>query len=286
MRVLVTGGAGFIGSNLIKRLLTDGHEVSSIDDYSTGFLQNEVAGCQYIRANCMFLWALPAEKYDVIFHLAALARIAPSFDKPSQTFDANVVGTQRILEYARTMNAKVVYAGSSSRWHDPASSPYATSKYMGEQLCKMYRKSFGSNTHIARFYNVYGPNEIVGGEYATVIGIWRQQIKNGQSITIVGDGEQRRDFTHIDDIVDGLVRIMTTEYSHDDAWELGTGINYSINQIYEFFKERFGSPCVHLPDRNGNYRTTLRKHDDALDYLDWTPRDQLREYIMGLDLQE
>jgi UDP-glucose 4-epimerase len=239
MRVLVTGGAGFIGSNLIKRLLTDGHEVSSIDDYSTGFLQNEVAGCQYIRANCMFLWALPAEKYDVIFHLAALARIAPSFDKPSQTFDANVVGTQRILEYARTMNAKVVYAGSSSRWHDPASSPYATSKYMGEQLCKMYRKSFGSNTHIARFYNVYGPNEIVGGEYATVIGIWRQQIKNGQPITIVGDGEQRRDFTHIDDIVDGLVRIMTTEYSHDDAWELGTGINYSVNQIYEYL---FGSP--------------------------------------------
>ena len=283
MRILVSGGVGFIGSNLIKRLLNEGHEVHCIDDYSTGSVENQVEGCQYKIACCNFLF-LPTEKYDVIFHLAALARIAPSFEKPQQTFDANVAGTQRMLEYARSMNAKFIYAGSSSRWHDPTSSPYATSKYLGEQLCQMYRKSFGSKIQIARFYNVYGPNEIVGGEYATVIGIWRRQVKNGEPITIVGDGEQRRDFTHVSDIVDGLVRIMTTEHFHDDAWELGTGINYSINQIYEFFKERFGSPCVHLPDRKGNYKTTLREHDDALDILGWKPRDQLREYIMSLDL--
>jgi UDP-glucose 4-epimerase len=285
MRILVSGGVGFIGSNLIKHLLADKHEVHSIDNYSTGFLHNEVPGCRYIRSNCIFIGSILAdEKYDVIFHLAALARISPSFEKPNETFDANVIGTQRILEYARKMDAKVIYAGSSSRWHDPTSSPYATSKYLGEQLCQMYRKSFGSKIQIARFYNVYGPNEIVDSDYATVIGIWRHQVKNVEPITIIGDGEQRRDFTHVDDIVDGLIRIMTTEHFHEDAWELGTGINYSINQVYEFFKERFGSHCINLPDKKGNYRTTLRERDDALDILGWKPRDQLRDYISSLKI--
>jgi UDP-glucose 4-epimerase len=220
--------------------------------------------------------------FAVIFHLAALARIQPSFTHPSETFRSNVVGTEAVLEFARSIGASIVYAGSSSRWHDPKKSPYAMSKYLGEELCKMYRQSLGCKIQIARFYNVYGPGEIIDGEYSTVIGIWRRQIRDGEPITIVGDGEQRRDFTHVDDIVDGLCRIMVSPEYHPDAWELGTGVNYSINELYAMFQERFKCRRINLPDLPGNYRITLREHGDALDKLGWTPVDRLRTYISEL----
>jgi UDP-glucose 4-epimerase len=122
------------------------------------------------------------------------------------------------------------------------------------------------------------------GDYSTVIGVWRRQIRDREQITIIGDGEQRRDFTHVDDIVDGLLRIMDTEYFHDDAWELGTGVNYSINELYAMFSERFGPLCsrVNVPDLPGNYRVTLREHEDALEKLGWAPVDRLRTYVSEL----
>jgi UDP-glucose 4-epimerase len=285
MKILVTGGVGFIGSNLIRRLLSDGHSVCSLDNYSTGKEENEVSGCKYYRCDLTDISTIMDRDFDVIFHLAALARIQPSFTHPSETFRSNVLGTEAVLEFARTIGAAVVYAGSSSRWHDPRKSPYAMSKYLSEELCKMYRQSFGCNIQIARFYNVYGPGEIMDGDYATVIGVWRRQIRYRDPLTVVGDGEQRRDFTHVDDIVDGLVRIMNTEYYHDDAWELGTGVNYSINELYVMFSDRFGSICsrVDLPDLPGNYRITLREHGDALEKLGWAPVDRLRTYISGLE---
>ena len=284
MKVLVTGGVGFIGSNLIYRLIKDGHIVCSLDNYSTGKYENEMNGCTYYRYDLTDISMIMDRDFDVIFHLAALARIQPSFSHPSETFKSNVVGTEAVLEFARTIGAKVIYAGSSSRWHDPRKSPYAMSKYLGEELCKMYRQSLGCKIQIARFYNVYGPGEIMDGDYATVIGIWRRQIMDGEPITIVGDGEQRRDFTHVYDIVDGLVRIMNTEHYHDDAWELGTGVNYSINELYDMFAERFGSLCgrSNTPDLPGNYRITFREHDDALEKLGWKPVDRLRTYISEL----
>ena len=284
MKVLVTGGVGFIGSNLIRRLLKDGHAVCSVDNYSTGKAENEVPGCNYYRCELTDIGTIMDRDFDFIFHLAALARIQPSFTHPSETFRSNVVGTEAVLEFARTIGAEVLYAGSSSRWHDPKKSPYAMSKYLGEELCKMYRQSLGCKIQIARFYNVYGPGEIMEGDYATVVGVWRRQIRDGEPITIIGDGEQRRDFTHIDDIVDGLCRIMGTEYFHEDAWELGTGVNYSINELYAMFSQRFGSLCsrVDLPDLPGNYRVTLREHGDALEKLGWAPLDRLRTYISGL----
>ena len=285
MRIFVTGGAGFIGSNLIARLISDGHDVVSIDNYITGNVANEVPGCQYINADIRTDMGTCGRPPAVIFHLAALARIRPSFARPSETFSANVIGTEAVLEYARLVGAKVVYAGSSSRWHAFHNSPYATSKYLGEEMCKMYRRALVLQVHIARFYNVYGPNEIMCGDYATVIGIWRQQIRDGLVISIIGDGEQRRDFTHVNDIVDGLVRIMETEHIQDDAWELGTGTNYSINEMFQMFCERFaGLEAVHLPDQPGNYRVTLREHSDAISKLGWAPVDQLRAYINGLIL--
>ena len=164
MKILVTGGVGFVGTALIKKLIKEGHEVYSIDDYSIGTTRNEVKGCDYHIGDIVN--DLPSSSFDLIYHLAALSRIQPSFNNPEETFRVNTVGTQKICELARLTNAKVVYAGSSSRWHDPYQSPYAACKHMGEEVCKMYKKTYGMDIEIARFYNVYGPGEICDGDWA------------------------------------------------------------------------------------------------------------------------
>jgi UDP-glucose 4-epimerase len=281
MKVLVTGGNGFIGSNLVKRLLAEGHTVHSIDNLSTGTIDNEVQNCKYYYVDISSIGLLDKD-FDVIFHLAAFPRIQPSFENPRESFNVNTVGTQEVLDFARQIGAKLVYAGSSSRWHDPTQSPYAMHKYLGEELCKLYKKVYNMDIEICRFYNVYGPNEIIDGDYAAVIGIWRRQVQDGLPITIVGDGEQRRDFTHVDDIVDGLYKVATSNLVHQDAWELGTGINYSINEVYEMFKNKFGAEKTNLPDQPGNYRKTLRENDDSLEKLGWKPQDKLLSYINSL----
>lgn len=289
MKILVTGGAGFIGTNLIKRLLSENHEVTSLDDYSIGVKENHIEGCNYIEGDIneildLFVLETYVEEYnfDLIYHLAALSRIQPSFDEPTKTFDANVMGTQNVIEFARKSNAKVVYAGSSSRWHDPSQSPYAAYKHLGEEVCKLYKKTYKMDIEIARFYNVYGPNEVLEGDWAAVIGKWRRQVRDGELITIVGDGEQRRDFTHVEDICDALWRIGINNIKHEDAWELGTGMNYSINEVYQMFKERFGTGFTQIPDQPGNYRKTLRENDDTIKKLGWAPSDKLRDYIFSL----
>ena len=227
-------------------------------------------------------WYLDLKDIHICYHLAALSRIQPSFTNPSETFRVNVKGTEAVAEWARIYNVKVVYAGSSSRWHNPYQSPYAMYKHLGEEVLKMYRTISKANIEIARCYNVYGPHEFVDGDWAAVIGIWRRQVRDGLPITIVGDGEQRRDFTHVEDIVDGLVRIVMSNEKHEDAWELGTGINYSINEVYEMFRKKFGAEYVYLPDQRGNYRVTLRENDDSLNRLNWKPSDRLKEYINSL----
>ena len=281
MKILVTGGAGFIGTNLIKRLLSEGHNVHSIDNYDSGLKENEVDGCNYHTGDILIV-SLMDKDFDIIYHLAALSRIQPSFDNPLLTYDTNVTGTQMVCEFAKTIGAKVIYAGSSSRWHNPYQSPYACYKHLGEEILKMYRKVYDLNCEIARFYNVYGPNEVVDGDWSAVIGIWRRQVRDGEKITIVGDGEQRRDFTHVVDIVDGLYKIGMTDKSHDDAWELGTGTNYSINEMYSMFKNKFGADCISIPDQPGNYRVTLRENNDTVEQLKWEPKDRLQTYIDSL----
>ena len=278
---MVTGGAGFIGANLIEQLLIDGHEVTSLDNYDSGLRENEIDGAIYYEGDIEDISMMPGD-FDICFHLAALSRIQPSFLNPSETYRVNTTGTQAVVEWARQTNTKVIYAGSSSRWHNPYQSPYALYKHLGEEVCKMYKKVYGSNIEIARFYNVYGPHEIVDGDWAAVIGIWRRQVRDGIPITIVGDGEQRRDFTHVDDIVDGLVKIAFSNEKHEDAWELGTGTNYSINQVYNMFRQKFGVDCVYLPDQHGNYRETLRENNDVIERLNWKPTDRLADYINNL----
>ena len=280
-RVIVTGGAGFIGTNLIKKLLNEGHHVQSIDNYDSGLESNHQTGAIYLNEDLSNIKKL-GSNYDIVFHLGALSRIQPSFNYPEKTFNVNVTGSQKVLEWARLTGTKVVYAGSSSKHHDPYQSPYAATKYMGEQVCKMYKKTYGMDVEIARFYNVYGPHEVIDGDWAAVIGIWRRQVKEHEPITIVGDGEQRRDFTHVEDIVEALYRIGFRNQVHEDAWELGTGVNYSINELYLMFRERFGCNFINVPDQEGNYRETLRTNDDTVKRLNWQPQDRLKEYIFSL----
>ncbi len=284
MKILVTGGNGFIGSNLIKKLLKEGHEVVSLDDLSTGLKEYEVEGCTYVYGDIENLLYWKGESFDLCYHLAALARIQPSFDDPMETFRVDTQGVLVVAEWARQNNVKVVYSGSSSKWCNPETSPYATCKKLGEDVLKMYRTAYGCDFEIARFYNVYGPNELVDGKWAAVIGIWRKQIEEGKPITIISDGEQKRDFTHVNDICDALYKIGMEDKKHEDAWELGTGMNYSINEVYDFFTESFGIMAkVHLPDVPGNYRETLRENDDTLERLGWEPKDKLRDYILSLN---
>jgi UDP-glucose 4-epimerase len=253
-----------------------------LDDLSTGLKEYELEGCNYVYGDIEELLYWKGESFDLCYHLAALSRIQPSFDDPMETFRVNSNGCQIVAEWAKQNKVKVVYSGSSSRWCNPETSPYATAKKIGEDIFKMYRTTYGCDFEIARFYNVYGPNELVDRKWAAVIGIWRHQISEGRAVTIVGDGEQRRDFTHVDDIVDALYQIGMSDEKHEDAWELGTGMNYSINEVYQMFKEKFGCDRWHLKDQPGNYRKTLRVNDDTLERLDWKPKDRLKEYINSL----
>jgi len=273
--ILVTGGNGFIGSNLIKCLLNKGHDVTSIDNLSTGLKEYEVKGCKYIYDTIENINAYE-NKYKIIFHLAALSRIQPSFNNPIETLNINGYTNILIAEWAK--QSKLIYSGSSSQWNNPSLSPYSTAKKIGEDIFKMYKKVYNCRYEIARFYNVYGPNELTN-EWAAVIGKWRKQIQKGKKITIVGDGKQKRDFTHVDDIIDGLYKIAMSHKQHDDAWELGTNKPYSINEVAMLFDH----PIVYTPDQKGNYKSSQRVNSDAIDRLGWRPKDRLKQYVLQVN---
>ena len=283
-KVLVTGGAGFIGTNLINRLVKENIEVFSLDDYSTGNKDNESKLAKYIKGDIETIGNISESNFDTCYHLAAQSRVQPSFEDPEASFRSNIQGTLKVMEWAKQHNVKVIYAGSSSKHHDPADSPYAMSKFLGEEVCKLYKKSYSVNVEISRFYNVYGPYATLDEKFGNVIGIWISQAIKGKPLTIVGDGEQRRDFIHVDDLVDGLIRIANSQLKHQDAWEIGTGINYSINELFEMFNKQFNVSSINIDNQPGNYRQTLRINDDMIKKLNWSPQDRLNDYITGLKL--
>ena len=282
-KVLVTGGVGFIGSNLIKQLVKNDFKVTSIDNYSTGSINNEIKGVEYINDDIENIHKIQTN-FNLCFHLAAQSRVQPSFDNPNESLRVNVNGTSRVMEWAINNNTKVIYAGSSSKHHDPSDSPYAMYKFLGEQVCLLYKKSYNVNVEICRFYNVYGPGENVDEKFGNVIGIWTAKIKKNQPLPIVGDGKQRRDFIHVHDLVDGLIKIAESDISHNDAWELGSGINYSVNDLFNFFKNKYDIESITIPDQPGNYRKTLRTNDDTLKLLNWDPKDRLKSHIDSLKI--
>ena len=294
MKIMVMGGAGFVGTNLIKRLLKDEHEVHAVDNYSTGFKSNHQDGCTYheydLSSERMLgiyvdhgTYAYWREyEFDLIFNVAALARIQPSLKNPLKTIRNNFNSALHTLEWARGSETPVVFAGSSTLHHGLWGSPYAWSKYGGEQLCELYNKVYNLPTAICRFYNVYGEHQLEDGAYATVVGIFEKQHRENKPLTITADGEQRRDFTHIDDIVDGIVRCGTgllgdNPVSSGQAYELGRGKNFSINELAEMFGNDY--PKEYIPARKGEYPFTLADYTKANQELGWKPTLDIKDYI-------
>jgi UDP-glucose 4-epimerase len=256
-KVLITGGLGFIGYNLVKRLLeTSEYEITVIDNLTSDSsdINNKHEGVNYIidDINNINNEEYQNVSYDLIFHLAALARIQPSFEDPVSYFQSNVLGTVNICELARRCGAKIMYAASSSAEAGPKLNPYAFTKYTGEEILKMYAELYDISTVCARFFNVYGDRHPTEGTYATIIGIFEQQWKNNETLTITGDGEQRRDFTHVYDICDGLICLSKDTHT-GEVYNLGTGTNYSINEIAAMFS----NDITYIPARPGEARITL-----------------------------
>lgn len=276
MKILVTGGAGFVGTNLIKRLIKEGYDVSSIDNYSTGLKSNHQEGCEYKEANIYnFDWR--NEIYDIVFHMAAVARIQPSFENPIECFNTNANGTMEIAEHCAKYNIPIIYAGSSSHHSGRYKNPYTFSKDIGEEALELFFKCFGLRYAIARFYNVYGPYQLTEGGYTTLIGRWINNIESGLPCEVYGDGEQRRDFTHIDDIVDALIKIMEKRcYGH--TFELGRGKNYSVNEVAKMFK----ITPTYKEAKPGEARDTLCDDEIAKTLLSWKPQKELVDYISKL----
>ena len=281
-KILVTGGCGFVGHALTLELINRGYEVDVIDNLSIGKEAKIPEGCNFLGGDVRAIDNFQDKPYLYVFHLAALSRIQPSFKSPYTTFSVNLDGTKEVVRYVKKNRSKLIYSGSSSKHSNPELSPYAMTKHMGEEWIKMEKRIFGLDAEIVRFYNVYGPGELVNSHMAAVIGLWRSQIKNNQPVTIVGDGNQRRDFTHINDIVDGLIRVAESDEKHEDAWELGTGKNYSINEVADFFVKKFGCEKYFVSEQRGNYRETIRINDNAIERLGWKPVDKLEEYILSL----
>lgn len=277
-KYLVTGGAGFIGSNLVDALIWDSHDVTVWDNFATGKPENVNKDARLVDADINHVQPRRHEKkcFDAIFHLAALAGIQPSFEKPGLTIDANVLGTMTMLEIARRQGIPLIYAGgSSSFYYDVYASPYTFSKWQGEEMCRMYSKVYGVRTAIARFFGVYGPRQVSEGTCATVIGVFERQKKAGEAFTITGNGSKRRDFTHVMDIVDGLQRLLEG-FWFGDSFNFGTGINYSIKEVADMFKP---VAIEYLPERRGEAQATLADISEAKDKLGWSPKVVLSEYI-------
>ena len=277
-RALVTGGAGFVGTNLVKRLLNEGYEVVSIDNYYTGKKENHVlhSNVTYLEYDITTIIDYAAfGKFDIVYHLAALARIQPSFLEPENCFKINCVGTFNVAQYCSKNNIPLVYAGSSSHHSGRYKNPYTFTKDVGEDIITMFQQIYDLKASTTRFYNVYGPNHLKEGAYCTVIGIWEKAMEDQRSLLVTGDGLKRRDFTHINDIVDALYKI------HDrKAWghtfELGTGTNYSIREVAEMFDY---DNILHVDNRPGEAQITLCTDTLAKEILDWEAKLKLQDYI-------
>ena len=294
MKSLVTGGAGFIGSNLVDALLDMDHEVVVIDN-------------EYSDAHDHLYWNDDADNYkydirdyentrplydgvDYVFHLAAEARIQPAILNPIGAISINSVGTCTVLQCAREAKVKkLMYSSTSAAYGmnsqpnvetqpDDCLNPYSVSKVNGEKLCKMYTDLFGLDTVIFRYFNVYGERQPVRGQYAPVIGIFLRQLASGEILTIVGDGQQRRDFTYVKDIVNANIMAAISnadKEAYGQVYNVGSGINYSINEVASMISK----DVKHISPRVGEARISLANVDKIYETFAWKPQQDLEEWI-------
>ena len=298
MRCIVTGGAGFIGSHIVDRLVTMGADVVVIDDESAiahdQFYYNDMAEyykwdiSDYDKIRSLF------NNTDYVFHLAAESRIQPTLENPLLAFKTNTVGTATVLQCAREAGVKrVIYSSTSSAYgknrpplvetmQDDCLNPYSVSKVAGEKACKMYTDLFGLETIIFRYFNVYGPREPVKGPYAPVVGLFLRQHAEGKPLTIIGDGMQRRDFTYVSDVVDANISAMTNG-TPGEVYNIGTGKNNSVYEIAHMISDN----VTYLPPRLGEARETLACNSKAVQELKWKPVHKIEKYIkINLILEE
>lgn len=286
---LVTGVAGFIGSNLADQLITQGWEVWGIDDLSTGDKTNVNQKVRFfqedVRNYPKVLNIFSRGKFDVCFHLAALARIQPSITDPVMAHSVNLTGSLNVIEACRRSKTKIIFAGSSSvygttdilptneRASKNPSSPYALQKLMVEQYLHLFGELYALDFAICRFFNVYGPRQIMTGVYAAVVGIFLDQKSKGELLTITGDGHKRRDFTHVEDICDGLI-IAANQNSVGLEMNLGGGENISIKELADLISPNQN----YLPDRQGEAEATLCDNTIARS-LGWKPKWNIKKYL-------
>lgn len=302
MKSLVTGGSGFIGSHIVDRLISMGHEVVVIDNETS-----EVHNQFYYNVNATY-FILDIANYedtrnlydgvDYVFHCAAESRIQPAIENPLLAVRTNTLGTATVLQCAREAGVKrVMYSSTSSGYglkntiplneemRDDCLNPYSVSKVSGEKLCKMYTDLFGLETIVFRYFNVYGPREPLKGPYAPVVGLFLRQHAKGEPLTIVGDGNQRRDFTHVDDVVEA--NILAMQYVADglfgikeglgEVYNIGTGRNHSVIELARLISDT----VKFIPPRPAESRETLADNSKAQRVLGWSCTKRIEDYIKG-----
>lgn len=297
MKSIVTGGAGFIGSHIVDKLIELGHEVTVIDNESAiahdKFYYNDKA--QYHKLDVADYCGIRPlfENVDWVFHCAAEARIQPAIANPLLTFNTNAYGTAVVLQCARESGVKkVIYSSTSSAYgrknkppfnedmQNDCLNPYSVAKTAGEDACKMYTRLFGLKTITLRYFNVYGPREPLKGPYAPVVGLFLRQKRNGEPLTIVGTGEQKRDFTHIDDVVNANIKAMEYESNtdsdlHGTIFNVGTGVNYTILELAHMISDNI----KFIPPRPAEAIETMANNDKICKNFDWKPTKTIVDYI-------
>lgn len=281
--ILVTGGAGFIGTHLCKRLIADGHRVISLDNYFTGSRDNHVAGVEYREGHTKDIEKHVSETPDIVYHLGEYSRVAPSLDEPNVVFDLNIAGTFGVLEHWRKKKYKLIYAGSSTKFADKRDdgvegknrSPYSWSKAANTEQVHNYGNWYELPYAISYFYNVYGPGERAGqyeGAYGTVVETFKQHYLDGTPCSINGTGEQTRAFTHVDDTVDALVLI--GEKGGTDEYAISAKEVYSLVELAHLFDLE-----IEFKPATKSTRSSGASDTSKLEALGWTQQRTLAEYI-------
>lgn len=279
--MLVTGGAGFIGSHLVERLCASGHKVRVLDNLSQGRKEWVHPSAELIEGDItdLSLCRRACEGVAGLFHLAAMSKVAPSIDKFEFCTEQNIIGTQNLLIAARDAPIrKLVYSGSSTYYGNSAPpqtenslpnclNPYAVSKYVGEQFCEIFARLYHLPTVTLRYFNVYGPRQPAVGAYALVLGIFLEQRRCGEPLTIHGDGSQRRDFIHVSDVVEANLAAYASDVV-GTAMNVGSGTNISIQEMADLISPK----QVHLPRRAGDAEVTLAEISRIKKLLGWEPK--------------
>jgi len=278
--ILVTGGAGFIGSHLCESLSQDAsNRVVSLDNYSTGSEDNHVAGVEFIRGETKDIHTSINFSPDIVYHLGEYSRVEQSFDDLETVWDYNKAGTFEVLQFCRKHACKIVYAGSSTKFGDGglgrSQSPYGWIKASNTELVENFGEWFGLPYAIVYFYNAYGPREIRTGKYATLIALFAEKMRKGEPLTVVSPGEQKRNFTHVSDIISALR--LVGDQGYGDEFGIGSPEAYSVLEIAKLF----GGQIDMLPERRGN-RMTADVITDKTQALGWSAQRSVANWIEEL----